>query len=407
MSSSEQVIVVGAGPVGSITALRLSQLGVPVVLLESLPNTPTGHRAATTHSSTLDLLDKVGLSSQILEAGLKAQYFQYRNLDNNEVFAEFDFSLLEDETNHPYAIQLEQHKTVEIALNEARKYSNFTLLREHIVSKVDNKEEMVEVTIDLPNNEVKKICGRFLIGCDGGKSYIRKSQGIDFPGFTWEERFLILASYFDYEKADNYRYRNYLSGKETWCSVFKIPGPKGSGMWRNLFPVTQDISEREVISDGYVNNQIKSCFPYIDKIDVVDKNLYSVHQRVANKFTKGRVILAGDAAHVNNPLGGMGMNSGIHDGLNIAEKISKLWNNSSLDFDKILSLYDRQRRPLAKKYVQAQSIENKKTLQSSESNKSEDKYDNLKRISSNKNLQKSFLLKASLIDMVRESDSII
>ena len=81
MSSSEQVIVVGAGPVGSITALRLSQLGVPVVLLESLPNTPTGHRAATTHSSTLDLLDKVGLSSQILEAGLKAQYFQYRNLN--------------------------------------------------------------------------------------------------------------------------------------------------------------------------------------------------------------------------------------------------------------------------------------------------------------------------------------
>ena len=189
--------------------------------------------------------------------------------------------------------------------------------------------------------------------------------------------------------------------------MFKIPGPKGSGMWRNLFPVTQDISEREVISDGYVNNQIKSCFPYIDKIDVVDKNLYSVHQRVANKFIKGRVILAGDAAHVNNPLGGMGMNSGIHDGLNIAEKISKLWNNSSLDFDRILSLYDRQRRPLAKKYVQAQSIENKKTLQSDESNKSEDKYDNLKRISSNKNLQKSFLLKASLIDMVRESDSII
>ncbi len=407
MSSSEQVVVVGAGPVGSITALRLSQLGIPVVLLEALSYIPTGHRAATTHSSTLDLLDKVGISSQIIEAGLKAQYFQYRHLDSNEVFAEFDFSFLKDETNHPYAIQLEQHKTVEIALKEASKYKNFTLLREHVVSEVNNKEDIVEVTVKLPNEEIKIISCKFLIGCDGGKSYIRKSQGIDFPGFTWEERFLILASYFDYEQADNYRYRNYLAGKDTWCSVFKIPGPKGCGMWRNLFPVMQGVSESDILSEKYINNQIKTCFPYIEKINVVDKNLYSVHQRVADKFVKGRIILAGDAAHVNNPLGGMGMNSGIHDGLNVAEKISELWNNNSLSVDKVLSLYDRQRRPLAKKYVQAQSIENKKTLQSGDSRKSKDKYENLKRISSSKDLQKSFLLKASLIDMVRESDSII
>jgi len=227
MFENDQIIVVGAGPVGAITALRLAQLDVPVLLIEALAETPTSHRAATTHSSTLDLLDKVGIAEEIVKNGLKAQYFQYRYLDSNEVFAEFDFGLLQSETNHPYAVQLEQHKTVEIALSEAQKKSNFTFYREYLVTEIVNKAESVEVSVKLSDGNTRRISGKFLIGCDGGRSIVRKSQGINFPGFTWEERFLILASYFDYESLDNYRYRNYLAGANTWCSVFKIPGPEG------------------------------------------------------------------------------------------------------------------------------------------------------------------------------------
>ena len=406
MSKDNKVIIVGAGPVGAITALRLVQLGVPVLLVEALSETPKSHRAATTHSSTLDLLDEVGISNKIIQSGLKAQYFQYRRLEDNEIFAEFDFGLLQNETNHPYAIQLEQHKTVEIALREAQKYSNFMFHREYIVHEVINKTDCVEINIKLPDGEIKKLSAKFLIGCDGGRSTVRKSQGIDFPGFTWEERFLILASYFDYESVDNYRYRNYIAGLDTWCSVFKIPGPEGKGMWRNLFPVANNLAEKEILSNDYIYNQIKLCFPFIDNISVVDKNLYSVHQRVADIFFNGRIVLAGDAAHVNNPLGGMGMNSGIHDGLNIAEKISMLWKNQSLDINKVFGLYDRQRRPLAKKYVQAQSIENKKTLNAKDSKVAKEKYDKLSMISLDKKMHKNFLLKASLIEMVRESANI-
>ena len=120
-----------------------------------------------------------------------------------------------------------------------------------LVPNISNAQETdcVEINIKLPDGEIKKLSAKFLIGCDGGRSTVRKSQGIDFPGFTWEERFLILASYFDYESVDNYRYRNYIAGLDTWCSVFKIPGPEGKGMWRNLFPVVNSLAEKEILSN--------------------------------------------------------------------------------------------------------------------------------------------------------------
>jgi len=406
MSNKLGVIIVGAGPVGAITGLRLAQMDIPVTIFEALEQTPTAHRAATTHSSTLDLLDEIGITGEILSQGLKARFFQYRYRKTNEIFAEFDFSLLKDETNHPYAVQLEQHKTVSIALSEASKLSNFKLYRGFSVKKLVNSYDKVKVLAESATGEEKSLSASYVIGCDGGRSTVRKLQGIDFPGFTWQERFLILASYFDYEQADRYRYRNYLADPDLWCSVFKIPGPSGSGMWRNLFPIHETNKEFDVNSDKHVYDMVASCFPYAESIKIIDRNIYNVHQRVASTFRKGKVLLAGDAAHINNPLGGMGMNSGIHDGLNIAEKIGKLWRGEIKDEESLLDLYDRQRRPLAQKYVQAQSIQNKEMLQTSDESKANEKFEMMRRTAEDPKRHKNFLLNASLINMLRESFSI-
>jgi 3-(3-hydroxy-phenyl)propionate hydroxylase len=404
MSSSDRVIIAGAGPVGSITALALAQKGIPVLQLEAQAETPTAHRAATTHSSTLDLLDGIGMSAPVIEQGLKARYFQYRYRETNEVFAEFDFQRLEGETNHPYAVQLEQHKTVAIAQEMLKAFPHFELKREHTITALDNGTDHVRVVSETPDGAKQDYTARYIIGCDGGRSFVRKSQGIDFPGFTWEERFIIVASLFDYEKADNYRYRNYIADPDQWCSVFKIPGPDGKGMWRNLFPVIGDEPEEVVTSEEWIRARLDYCFPYARDTEIIHRNLYTVHQRVAAAFRKGRALLAGDSAHINNPLGGMGMNSGIADGLNLAEKIVKVWRGEA--DDSIFDLYDRQRRPLAQKYVQAQSIQNKETLQAKDPSKANARFEELRKTADDPVRHKGFLMNSSLINMAREAAAI-
>jgi 3-(3-hydroxy-phenyl)propionate hydroxylase len=406
----DRVLIVGGGPVGMITALRLAQLDIPVVVVDALAETPTAHRAATTHSSTLDLLDSVGLADTVIEHGLTSRYFQYRHRKTNEIFAEFDFGRLEGETNHPYAVQLEQHKTVAIALEAAQAFPHFQFHREHEAVAVVNADDHVEVTTQTPGGEQQTWRGRYLIGCDGGRSTVRKTQDIGFPGFTWEERFIIVASYFDYEQAGNYRYRNYLADPDMWCSVFKIPGPDGpdnsNGMWRNLFPVMTSEPEDVVTSEEHIRGLIDECFPFATDLEIVHRNLYTVHQRVADSFHRGRVTLAGDAGHINNPLGGMGMNSGIADGLNIAEKIGRVWRGEVSDDQALFAQYDRQRRPLAQKYVQAQSIQNKETLQAKDPAKANARFEELRQMADDPVSHKAFLMNASLINMVREAAAI-
>lgn len=404
MSAIDRVIVVGAGPVGSITALALCRAGIPVVQFEALAETPTAHRAATTHSSTLDLLEGVDMAAPVIAQGLKARYFQYRYRRTNEVFAEFDFERLKGETNHPYAVQLEQHKTVAIALDMLKAHPHHTLHRLNTVVDIAQHADHVSVVTETPDGARRDWRARYVIGCDGGRSFVRKSQDIDFPGFTWEERFIIVATYFDFEKADNYRYRNYIADPQLWCSVFKIPGPDGTGMWRNLFPVMDGAPEEVVTSDDWIRARYDECFPYARDTEIIHRNLYTVHQRVAASFRKGRVMLAGDSAHINNPLGGMGMNSGIADGLNLVEKMVRVWRGEA--DESLFDLYDRQRRPLAQKYVQAQSIQNKETLQAKDPAAANQRFEDLRRAAEDPARHKAFLMNASLINMVREAAAI-
>jgi 3-(3-hydroxy-phenyl)propionate hydroxylase len=404
MSTNNCILIAGAGPVGSITALALAQQGIPVIQFDAEKETPTAHRAATTHSSTLDLLDGIGMTRAVLEQGLKAQVFQYRYRETNEIFAEFDFGRLQGETNHPYAVQLEQHKTVAIAQDMLRAYPHFALHREHRVVEVVNASDHVHIVTETPDGAKHDWQGRYLIGCDGGRSFVRKSQGIDFPGFTWEERFIIVATLFDFEAADNYRYRNYIADPTQWCSVFKIPGPDGKGMWRNLFPVVDDSPEEVVTSDEWIRARYDYCFPYARNTPIVHRNLYTVHQRVADSFRKGRVMLAGDSAHINNPLGGMGMNSGIADGINLADKLTRVWRGEA--DESVFDLYDRQRRPLAQKYVQAQSIQNKETLQAKDPAAANKRFEELRKTADDPMRHKAFLMNSSLITMAREAAAI-
>ncbi len=404
MTGEDCILIAGAGPVGTITGLCLARVGIPVKVFDALSEVPEDHRAATLQPSTLDLAQDIGLTAKVMPRGIESPVFQFRDRVTNEVVAEFDFGLLKDETPYPFALQIEQHKTIRAALELAQAYAEFELHRPYEVTGVEQGADHVEITVAAPDGSEARHRGRYLVGCDGGRSVVRKSQDIEFPGFTWQERFIICATPFDFAAAGGYSYRNYMAHPEQWCAMMKVPGDNNEGIWRCLFPAMTDDPDEVVMGDDWVQARFAECLPYDPPYEIVHRNLYVIHQRVAESFYRGRVLLAGDSGHVNNPIGGMGMNSGIHDGFNAADKLIRVWRGEG--GHELFELYDRQRRPMATKYVQAQSIQNKETLQENDPEARQRRFDELRRTAADEDLARAYVRRTSLIAMVEEANNI-
>jgi 3-(3-hydroxy-phenyl)propionate hydroxylase len=183
----------------------------------------------------------------------------------------------------------------------------------------------------------------------------------------------------------------------------QVPGEDGKGLWRCVFPAKTHESDDEVMSDEWIDARFRECMdagPY----PIVHRNMYNVHQRVAGSFRSGRIALAGDSAHVNNPIGGMGMNSGFQDGITLARKLVEIAKGA--DPDELLDRYDRQRRLTAIEYVQAQSIANKKLLEEKDPNVRKASLDELRRIHGDAQRHLDFVKRASLISMWEKSEAI-
>lgn len=405
MTDKDCILIAGAGPVGMTTALALAKARIPVKLFDALAEIPADHRASTLHPSTLMLVDELGITPELIRRGIESPLFQWRDRATDRIVAEFDYRDISDVLAYPYALQLEQHKTIEIARDAALAFDCFELHRERKLTDLSQDEDGVEISVKAPDGSKEIHHGKFLVGADGGRSVVRKLLDIDFPGFTWEERFIIVSTYYDFEKAAGYRYRNYVAHPEQWCAMIKVPGEHSEGVWRALFPAFSDATDEHVLSDEWIQARFAECYPYDPPYELLHRNLYSVHQRVAATFSKGRVALAGDAAHVNNPLGGMGMNSGIHDGLNLAKKMEEAWHGG--DHATLLARYDRQRRPMAEKYVQAQSIANKKLLEENDKEARETRLKELEFAATDENAKRDYLMRASLVQMVEEANAII
>lgn len=403
MADIDRVLIIGGGPVGTVTGFSLARKGIPVTVFDRLAQPATDHRAATLHPSTLDLLAPLGLTAGIEQLGLRSRHFQWRDRETQEVVAEFDYSLLAGESAHPYVIQLEQHKTIAVARAAAAQISAFTLICPVEVTAVRQFDDRVEADIKHADGRAETHAGRYLIGCDGGRSLVRKTIDVTFDGFTWAERFNIVTTTIDFSHW-GFRKRNYCAHPDRWVSLIKVPGPDRQGLWRTIFPVRPSETDEEVMSDGWIRARVAECLPAPAAYDIIHRNLYDVHQRVAGKFRHGRIVLAGDAAHINNPIGGMGMNSGFHDGLNVADKLEAIWNGAAPD--PLLDRYDRQRRVTATEFVQAQSIANKRTLEERDPETRRENLDALRRTAADRDAHLAFVRRASLITMLQRAEEI-
>src|SRR6186997_63696 len=311
--SNDRVIVVGAGPVGLTAALALSRRGIPTTLLAAEPEVVMELRGSTFHPPTLDLLDEFDLVPRMIEVGLKAPTWQFRDRETGPV-ATFDLALLAGDTNHPYRVQCEQWKLMRLLRDAYLQIPGAQIKWAHTVTAAQTLDDAVTVTADTPEGPVT-LQGRYLVACDGARSAVRRSLGVAFEGFTYPELFLIASTDFRFEDAlPGIAYVNYIADPNEWLVLLRVPG-----LWRVLVPAPENADREQLLSDENLQNVLHRVVPRGADYDIEHRSIYHVHQRVAKSFRVGRVLLAGDAAHINNPLGGMGMNGGIHDGFNLAQ----------------------------------------------------------------------------------------
>lgn len=403
MQKDRSVLISGGGPVGLFCALLLGRAGVDVTLFEAGAQLMDDPRAATTHPATLEVLGKAGLVEDMTAAGLVAPIFQFWDRPTGQLVAQFDHALLAQDTPYPFVIQCEQFKTSRIIMKRLETMPNVRVLMSHALQTLEQDAHSVTAQVMTPEG-VKTFGGSYLIGADGGRSTVRKQAGIPFEGFTWPERFLVLTTPFNFEKELGYCYRSYFADPEEWCNCFKVAADGPPGLWRTVFPANAEVSEESLLQDDVVHARLQRFFPKAEPYDIVHRNLYTTHQRVAATFRQGRVLLAGDSAHVNNSIGGMGLNGGLQDAANVSEKLAHVLMDNAPD--SMLDLYSVQRRTVCIEFVQEQSIANKKRLEAKEPAERARNLDNLRKSAADPERARDFLLRGAMITMQRRAEAI-
>ena len=398
MTNKTQIIIAGAGPVGCVVGLILARAGISVTILETENDLIPELRASTFHPPTLDMLDDLGVTPKLIDQGLITPKIQYRDLEDGLV-AEFDHALIDDRTKHPYRLQCEQFKLTRIIAEMLKEFPHAEISFDSKFVNASQTDNAVRVFYETPAGSEQVTCD-YLIGADGSRSEVRKSQKIEFQGFTYPEQFVTVSVPEDVDKiVPGMGHVCYIAHPTQWCALIHAPD-----YWRFLFPIPMETTKEEAFDDDFLEGRLQHLAPHQERYAIQLRTLYGVNQRVAETYRLGRILLAGDSAHVNNPLGGMGMNGGIHDGVNLADKLVRMYGGD--ETEELLNLYDRQRRPIAIEYVQAQTMRNKKNLEETDPNVRRQRQDELRDVANNVEKSRELLLQTSMINGLERSEAI-
>jgi 3-(3-hydroxy-phenyl)propionate hydroxylase len=392
------VVVTGAGPVGLVSALLLANQGVKVTVLESAQALNQDLRASTFHPPTLDMLAPLGLTDALVAQGLVARFTQQRDRQEG-VIAEFDMQLIAPDTDHPFRLQCEQWKLTQMIQAKLNAMPHVQMLFDAKVSQVTQTADHVQVAFTQAD-ETRTMQADYLIGADGAWSAVRRSLNIGFEGFTYPERFLVVSTAFEYaDHLPRLSYVNYCSDPHEWCVLLRVPT-----LWRVLFPTKAEETDEAVLTDESVQARLQNLLPQAQAYVTQHRTLYKVHQRVAQRFRHGRVVLAGDAAHINNPLGGMGMNGGIHDAMNLSQKLLAILQHGASDA--LLDQYERQRRTIAIDYINASTARNKRDIEERDPVKRKENQQALRELSLDPVRARAYIRQSSMIDALERAKAL-
>ncbi|MGL4637183.1 MAG: FAD-dependent oxidoreductase [Beijerinckiaceae bacterium] len=394
MTTKNSVLIVGAGPVGLVAANLLVDAGIAVTLIEAATELPRDLRASTFHPPTLDMLERFGVVDSMIAQGLICPIWQFRDRKDG-VIANFELARIGDETNHPFRLQCEQWRLGEMLYARLQQQPLATILFGTKVVDARQTADQAEVDVVDADGKHRTLSGAFLVGSDGIGSVVRHSIGVEFEGQTIPETFLTISTPFDFrESMPDVANISYISDPTEWFVLIRT-----AKFWRALFPVDSALSDATITSPERIEQLLQGAAARSVAYTVEHRTAYRVHERVAAHYVKGRILLAGDAAHVNNPLGGMGLNGGIHDAFNLSEKLVAVMRGAPLE---TLGAYERQRRKVALDVVQQTTLRNRDILNTRDPAARAAYYDDLRRTVADPVKHKASLMRTSMIQSLRD-----
>jgi len=396
--ASPHVVIVGAGPVGLTAALLLGHKGITVTVFEAGANISHELRASTFHPPTLDMMAPFGITAQMLAAGLTCPTWQIRMHPSGDR-AVFDLSVLRDDTDYPYRLQCEQSKYCEFVLAAARALPTVTVTFSSPVTGVAQTAEAATVRVRAEDGE-RDVTADYVIGCDGAHSVVRKALGIELSGDIYPETTILATTHFPFhERLDGLSNVSYCWKPGGTFSLLRLPD-----VWRvSLYP-RQGQTVEEALEPEMQQELLHEIVPDTGRIEVMQTRPYRIHRRLASSYGQGRVYLAGDAAHLNSPSGGMGMNGGIHDAINLCDKLTEIWHGAPLE---LTERYSRQRRKVALETVQEQTAQNRRMMAENDPAARTRYHEQLRRVVETTESHKKFLMRSSMIQSLRDLEAVV
>lgn len=392
-----QVVIVGAGPVGLSAAVRLEAFGVSAIVLEAEGELPEDLRASTFHPPTLDMLAQYGLAAPLIAQGLKCEHWQIRQHETGER-AVFDLTHLKGETEHPFRLQCEQFRLCRILADHLAGADHVSIRMGASVVDVQQDDDGVTVTYE-QGGERHSVKARYLIGADGARSAVRTLLGWELEGKTYPETTILAITDFRFEDhIEGLSNVNYCWTEGGTFSLLRL-----KEFWRcSLYPRGDETTEEGLTADS-IQRKLQAIVARDEPYNVLEIRPYRVHMRIAPDYRKGRVILAGDAAHINSPSGGMGMNGGVHDAFNLTEKLKAVLDGADTG---LLDLYTRQRRPIAEQEILAQADRNRGRMHERDPERRKVMMAELQSMLADPVRHKAYIMQSSMIDGLRKAETL-